>query len=142
MSQINWSRVVTGGAVWFVSYNLLTGLAWLAFLHRWGLPSFHPLLGAPQTPSTGRILGVLLLTLAMGIFAMWLYAAIRPRYGARPITSAYAAVGLWLVWGLFPSFDSFTSLIAGSLLLELVCKLGVLIAATAAGASLYNETAV
>ena len=141
MTQINWFRVVLGGVVWCVTYNLLTGAAWFAFLHSWGDPSFHPLLGAPQPPSTGRVASFLLLTLAMGIFAMWFYAAIRPRYVARRVTFAYVGIALWLVWGLLPNWPSpTTSSALGSLLAELVSKLAVLIIATAAGAQLYRET--
>ena len=138
MTQINWPRVALGGVVWCLTYNLLTGAAWFAFLHSWGVPSFHPLLGAPQPPSAGRVASFLLLTLAMGIFAMWFYAAIRPRYVGRRAGFAYVGIALWLVWGLMPHWPS---ALAGSLLAELVSKLVVIIIATAAGASLYRDTA-
>ena len=142
MTQINWFRVVLGGVVWCVTYNLLTGAAWFAFLHSWGDPSFHPLLGASQSPTAGRVVSFLLLTLAMGIFAIWFYAAIRPRYVARRVTFAYVGIALWLVWGLMPTWPSpvLSSAPVGSLLAELVSKLVVLIIATAAGAQLYRET--
>ena len=143
MTQINWSRVALGGVVWCLTYNLLTGAAWFAFLHSWGDPSFHPLLGASQSPTAGRVASFLLLTLAMGIFAMWFYAAIRPRYVARRVTFAYVGIALWLVWGLLPNWPSpvISSAPVGPLLAELVSKLVVLIIATAVGAHLYRETA-
>jgi hypothetical protein len=34
---------------------------------------------------------------AMGVFAVWLYAAIRPPYGAGPITICTAAVAAWVL---------------------------------------------
>lgn len=143
MMPINWPRVFLGAVVWWVSYNLLTGAAWFAFLHRVGLPSFHPLLGASQPPSAGQVVSLLLLTLVMGILAMWFYAAIRPRYAARPVTLAYVGIALWLFWSLLPNWPNaaILSLPLGSLLAELVSKLLILVVATAAGASLYRETA-
>ena len=143
MTPINWPRVLLGAVVWWVSYNLLTGAAWFAFLHRVGLPSFHPLLGASQPPPAGRVVSLLLLTLTMGILAMWFYAAIRPRYAAHPVTLAYVGIALWLFWGLLPNwpYAEISAPPVGSLLAELVSKLVVLVVATAAGASLYRETA-
>ena len=143
MTPINWPRVLLGAVVWWLSYNLLTGAAWFAFLHTVGLPSFHPLLGASQPPSTGRIASLLLLTFVMGILAMWFYAAIRPRYAGRPVTLAYVGIALWLFWGLLPNWPAgeILSPPVASLLAELVSKLVVLVVATAAGASLYRETA-
>lgn len=142
MTQINWFRVFLGGAAWCAVYNLLTGATWFAFLHSWGDPSFHPLLGAPQSPSAGRVVSMLLLTLVMGIFAMWFYAAIRPRYVARQVTLAYVGIALWLVWGLLPNWPApvIPAASVRPLLMELVSKLAVLIIATAVGALLYRDT--
>jgi hypothetical protein len=38
-----------------------------------------------------------LATPALGILSVWLYAAIRPRYGAGPTTSVIAGFAVWLV---------------------------------------------
>lgn len=137
MTHINWVRVLLGGLVWCVSYNLLTGATWYVFLRSVGLVSFHPVLGNPETPFNVYFL---LLTLAMGIFAAWFYAAIRPRYGAGPVTAAYAGVALWLVWNLFPlTPDAMRSLPTGPLVLELVSKLAVIVLSTLSAGWLYRE---
>ena len=36
----------------------------------------------------------------MGIWAMWLYSAIAPRYGARPATAALVGVAWWTIKSL------------------------------------------
>ena len=136
MKSLNWPRVLWGGIMWSVAYNALAGAAWFAALRRWGVPAYHPLLGA-ASPSLGLILSVLLLTVAMGIFAVWLYAAIYPRYGARAFLSV--GIALWLLWGLMPNWPFFG--ISGRGFVELVSKLIVLVIATWAGSAVYRESA-
>jgi hypothetical protein len=80
--------------------------------------------------------------LVLGIFMIWLYAAIRPRYGAGPGTAVCAAVAVWFVgvllpnigfmWvgGMFPT--SLTVMTTAGGIVELVL-------AALAGAALYKE---
>ncbi len=143
MTPINWPRALLSAGAWCVAYNLLTGATWFAFLDRVGIPSFHPLLGASQPPGSGHVISLLSLTLAMGLFAMWFYAVIRPRYAEGWRTSVCVGIVLWLAWGLMPNWplSGNSSLPTGPLLAELISKLAVLIVATAAGAALYREPA-
>jgi xanthosine utilization system XapX-like protein len=77
-----------------------------------------------------------------GILVIWLYAAIRPRYGAGPGTAALAGVAGGLLMGVFPD-------IAWGLLLRLiparvwvadaVFSLVVMVIATLLGAWVYKE---
>jgi hypothetical protein len=144
MTGINWLRVILGGVVWCLAYNLLLGASWFTLLHSRGIASFHPLLGAQQPPTPGQAVSVVLLTLAMGIFATWFYAAMQPRYAAGPLTAACIGVALWAIWGLMPNWPPavMQSLPAGPLVVELACKLVVIALATLAGASLYREKTV
>ena len=93
--RIDWLRVVLGGALWCVAYNVLTGVAWALLLRRTGLSSFHPLLGLSSSPDFTRAASFILLTLGMGLSGMWFYAGMRSRYGARRRTAVYAGLGLW-----------------------------------------------
>jgi hypothetical protein len=43
---------------------------------------------------------LLAVDLMMGIWAMWLYSAIAPRYGAGPKTAAIAGVAWWTIKSL------------------------------------------
>jgi hypothetical protein len=76
-----------------------------------------------------------------GIVAVWIYAAIRPRYGAGPMTAARAGLVTWVLLiflgnltlsslGIFPTR---MLVIAGSV--ELV----EMVIATIVGASIYKE---
>ena len=92
--------------------------------------------------STNQILAFNVIGLAYGIFAIWLYAAIRPRYGAGPRTALCAGLAVWIagvllpnaalmgITGLFPSSLTTISTLAGAI------EWG---AAALAGASLYKE---
>jgi hypothetical protein len=78
---------------------------------------------------------------ALGIAAVWLYAAIRPRYGAGPKTALCAGAAVWflsyvygsvgmVVMGMYP---------AGMLTIGLTWGLVELLVATVAGAYFYKE---
>jgi hypothetical protein len=89
--------------------------------------------------------GALLMFLAwgflVGIFAVWLYAAIRPRYGAGPKTALCAGAA---VWGL-----GYLLAVAGPIALHLfprhIMAIGLVVGlvevlvGTVAGAWLYRE---
>jgi hypothetical protein len=76
-----------------------------------------------------------------GISAVWLYAAIRPRFGAGPKTALAAGLFFWLIGYFWSGMVMFalhmysTRLVAISLCWELIES----IAATLIGASLYAE---
>ena len=141
--RIDWLRVVLGGALWCVAYNVLTGVAWALLLRRTGLSSFHPLLGSSSAPDFTRAASFILLTLGMGLSGMWFYAGMRSRYGARRRTAVYAGLGLWWLWGLMPMLPdiSMRTLPGWPLTLELASKLAVILLATLAGAWVYRNPA-
>jgi hypothetical protein len=142
MSRINLGRVVLGGIVAGIVANILGYVVdgvllapqWTAAMKALGKSDF----------STNQILAFNVLGLAMGIFAVWLYAAIRPRYGAGPKTAVCAGVAVWVagallpnasimgVTGLFPSDLTLMSTLAG------IVEWG---AGALAGAALYQESA-
>ena len=75
----------------------------------WAVPSFFNyfeelriVLQALGQPRPGRgvfaLLGVLFYV--FGVVAIWLYAAIRPRYGPGPKTAAIAGLVLWFILSL------------------------------------------
>jgi hypothetical protein len=49
----------------------------------------------------GSMAGRVLTQFAVGILIVWLYAAMRPRFGAGPKTAMYAAFVIWLCGFLF-----------------------------------------
>jgi len=58
-------------------------------------------LGRPVRPSMGQMVSLLTFGLvfivAYAIVAVWLYAAIRPRYGAGPRTALISGIVVWLL---------------------------------------------
>lgn len=140
MAKINWSRVVLGGFLWVIVFNALWLSAWSLFLRsEWRSALAGP--GRSFPPTLESLVLWLLLTLVGGIFAIWLYAAIRPRYGAGPKTAAYAGFALWLVSGLGPTLwlahilSLPAELIARTVVLGLVAD----VVATVSGAWPYKE---
>ncbi len=141
MKGINVTRVVLGGLLAGLVINIGESIlnGWLfaaemeAAMTRLSLP-----------PIGGRAVAVfLLMGFALGIATIWLYAAIRPRFGAGVNTALCAGAAAWLlayvypsvgfaVMGLFP-----TRLIA----IGVVWGLGELLLAAVAGAWSYQEPA-
>ena len=78
--------------------------------------------------------------LAGGIWAMWLYAAIRPRYGAGAKTAAVAGFAWWVASTLADATWGSFGLVPVKALLPLAAvSLPEMIVATLVGGWLYKE---
>jgi hypothetical protein len=125
MGKINWQRVLLGGVLWALVYNLVGAASWLLYREaQWkaaleGVGRHAPLVTAQFAAS------YIVVTLVGGVFAVWLYAAVRPRYGAGPKTAACAGVAVWLIGYLLPT------IVWAVLLLPLPARLVVTDSATA-----------
>ena len=139
MRGINTTRVVIGGIVAglvinvseFILNMVVLGADLNAAMSRLNLP-----------PVGGQAIPVfVVLGFALGIATVWLYAAIRPRYGAGPKTALYAGAAVWffaylysgvgmMVMGVFPGRLMAVGMIWG---------LGEVLLASVAGAFLYAE---
>ena len=101
MGKINWGRVVLGGLLAGLVLNVLDFLVngvWLA--SEWNA-AMQALGKGPVTAAL--IKWFVIYDFLIGIFMVWLYAAIRPRYGAGVRTAVYAGVATWLVIGFLHS---------------------------------------
>jgi len=87
-----WVRVVLCGFVAGVAWNLVSLVSLSLFA-----PDFVASVqrSAPHPSMGGEFFFAI--DLAMGIWAVWLYSAIAPPYGARPITVAIAGVAWWIL---------------------------------------------
>ena len=94
-----------------------------------------------ETYSTSGIIMLVLMTLVLGFISVWLYAAIRPRFGPGPRTAVYAAFLVWLlVWVVPTVYNSLTPIFPPGLMMTAsVFALFELPIATVAGAWLYRE---
>ncbi|MCS6817979.1 MAG: hypothetical protein N0A16_06235 [Blastocatellia bacterium] len=90
---MNKVRIVLGGLVAGVIINAIETV-----VHRFLFRS-HQELGREPLAMSGAIL-IWIVGLVFGIMLAWLYAAIRPRYGAGPKTAILAGFYLWIVAGL------------------------------------------
>ncbi|MGH9368053.1 MAG: hypothetical protein ACRD3M_10310 [Thermoanaerobaculia bacterium] len=75
----------------------------------------------------------------MGFLAVWLYAAVRPRFGAGAGTAAYTGMFFWVMAGLLPQIAMSNMDLFPFSWLALGWTLVEAIVATVAGAWLYKE---
>lgn len=142
MNRINWNRVIVGGLVAGVVLNL----------GEWVL---HEVVLASQMEEavsqmgmelpSGSDIGIFVtMTFVLGLLLVWLYAAIRPRYGPGPKAAILSGLFGWillyafwfvynLAWQIFPQNMVTTSMIWGFFELPI---------ATMVGGWLYREEPV
>ena len=140
MSSINWTRVILGGLLAGVVINVFESvLNGVVLAKDW--EAAMAALGKP--PMGGNQIAVFVIWgFLVGVFAVWLYAAIRPRYGAGPKTALCAGAA---VWGLGYLLASVPPIVlnffpARIMILGLVVGLVEVLMATLLGAWLYRET--
>jgi len=135
MGRINWGRVLLCGLVAGLLWSLLS--LTLLVLVGGDLINAVPRLNAP---SRGLFVFSLLVNLAMGIWAMWLYAAIRPRYGPGPKTAAVAGFAWWVMYSLAKANWGPFGLVSPKALVSLLAAtLPALIVTAVIGAWPYEE---
>jgi len=143
MGKINLGRVVLGGIVAGIVSDVLGALVdghllaprWATGMKALGHFDF----------SSNQWIWFNLLGLVGGIVLIWIYAAIRPRFGAGPKTAIYAGVAMWIGGILIPNVSlmwvsglfshHLTAYTTAGGLVEIV-------AGALAGAALYKEPAV
>lgn len=140
MTGINLARVLIGGVVAGLVINIgeyvlnmfVVQAEMDAAIARMNLP-----------PIGGQQIGTFVaLAFALGIATVWLYAAIRPRFGPGAGTAACAGATVWFFAYLYPSvgmvvMDMFP---AGTTALALVWGLVEVVAGAVLGAWLYQES--
>lgn len=138
MGKMNWGRVLLcgliTGVVWGVLATILLAVVGKDFLA--AVPG-----GQPFPPTSPGLLAFFIITnLVLGVSTMWLYAAIRPRYGPGPKTAAVAGFFLWFfgswadaVWAALMEIPP------GMLVAPVAAALPVIIVAAIVGAWPYKE---
>jgi len=139
---MNKGRLLVGGLVAGVIINIAEGIlnggilgqAWKDWAAKTAAINQQP------SPGTGLMLWTIL-ALALGVLGVWMYAAIRPRFGAGPKTALRVAVFMWLAFWVSTALQSFA---LGNVPHELV-EMGLVggligvIVAMLAGAAIYKE---
>lgn len=95
LSRVSWMRVIAGGALWAVAYNLVWGAAWFLFMRREWRDAFaaiqRPLL---WTADVWIVWIALTLPIGMVIVA---YAANPARAVSASKAAVYSGATLWLL---------------------------------------------
>jgi hypothetical protein len=140
MNKINLVRVILGGIVAGIVINIFEGVS-NSFVLNKQFAEAMTALGRVPDMSFKQIAAFNVWGLATGIVMVWVYAAIRPRFGAGPKTAMLAGA---VVWAL-----AYVSSNAAMVVLHLF-PAGLMLAATAiglvetlvaglAGAAVYRE---
>jgi hypothetical protein len=138
MGKINWARVLLGGLLAGVIINageflvngVVLGSEWEAVMKGFGRTM------APSTLVVFFIWGFLI-----GIGAIWLYAAARPRFGPGAKTAALTGFAFWIFSFVLPTLGNWALGIFPERLLIIGTLAGLveIILASVAGAWLYKE---
>ncbi len=139
MGNINLARVLFGGLVAglvlnigeYVLNDVILAEQWAAFMAESGIGAY----------GAGQIAAFIIVTFLFGIVLIWIYAAIRPRFGAGPKTAVIAGLTMWAIgWLLIgASFIAAGIAPAGLTFTTIVWGLFEVPIAAAAGAWLYRE---
>ena len=105
MGRINHARVILGGIVaavilfiaGFIIHGVILEPEWAVWHAAGHMP--HAL------PQGAMTVIWIIVSLINGITGVWIYAGIRPRYGAGAKTALIAGLMLWLVGGLVGALD-------------------------------------
>jgi hypothetical protein len=140
MGKINVGRLILGGIVAGIVNDIL-GYGVDGWLLAQGWANAMKALGHGQSSLNTFIL-LNLVGIVAGFVALWIYVAIRPRFGPGVKTAIYAGVASWVLGALLPdaSFMYATGLFPRHL--TLYTTIGALVeisVATIIGAALYKE---
>ena len=142
MGQINWGRVIGGGLLAGLIMNIGEAALHGGMLGQDGVELFRRY-GVSDVAAPWQMIALIGMTFVLGVVAVWLYAAIRPRYGAGPGTAICAGLAVWVlahVWSGVYLGAGFTGLIPPKLAwLPVAWGLVEAPLATLAGAWLYKE---
>ena len=99
MGKINWGRVVGGGLLAGVVLNVVDFLTYGVWLKP-DLAAAMTAMGKQPAALDSAVPLFVVLDFVYGIGLLWVYAAIRPRFGAGVRTAVIAGVAVWFFVGL------------------------------------------
>jgi hypothetical protein len=136
MGRINWKRVILGGVVAAIVAGVGDGLHGFLMHSEWEAAMKN------MKPPGGVVIAAhILWSFVVAIATIWLYAAIRPRYGPGPATALRAGFAVWLfVHATFSLAAASMDLLPQKIMLiSAAWSLPTTLVATLAGAWLYRE---
>jgi hypothetical protein len=138
MGRINWGRVLLGGLAAGVVINISEAILNTVVA---GDRVAEAMKALNLDPEGGSIAVWFVYGFLLGIVAIWLYAAIRPRFGPGPKTALIAGIAVWILGYLFPTIGQLNmGLFPPSLaMLGLIWGLVEVLIGTLLGARVYRE---
>ena len=98
MGKINMQKVIIGGLIAGVVLNVVDTVVFGVVLKNQMAAAMAALNKPAMT--NAQIPWFVFLDFVCGVFLVWLYAAIRPRFGAGPGTAVKAGIAAWFAIGL------------------------------------------
>jgi hypothetical protein len=140
MSHTNRLRVVLGGLLAGVVINLVEYVTNGVILRNSWAQTMQAL-GKPAEISAGAIVTFNVWGFLLGIAAVWIYAAIRPRYGAGPTTAIRAGLAAWALAVFLSNLSTYALDLfpVRLLVITAVVALGEILVGTVVGAWVYSE---
>ncbi len=135
-------KVITGALVAGVVIIIFNILAQIVLGDRVTQEMNRWIPGAADRISTGFgvIAAGILMKFVVGLVLIWVYAAIRPRFGPGPRTAAYAAIAVWTLGAIFFSdFPLMGMMSVTSYLVLETFQLVTFLIASLVGARIYSE---
>ena len=94
MGKINWGRVIVGGLLAGVVLNAFD-YVYYGIVMKSDMAAAMQALGKQPQAIDALVPWFIFLDFIYGIGLLWVYAAIRPRFGAGPRTGVIAGVAVW-----------------------------------------------
>ena len=101
MGRVNMGRVIVGGLIAGILINA-SEFVLNTFVVAEDMAAAMKAMNVPAM-DTSQIPVFMVLGFLLGIVTVWLYAAIRPRFGPGVATAVYAALAVWFLAYAYPS---------------------------------------
>ena len=140
MGKTNWKRVFLGGVLSGIVFIVLGIIAQMIGLMDIWIPVLESL-GLSTEVNFVIIILALMMWLVLGVLTVWLYSAIRPRYGAGVKTAVIVGVIVWVLRELYPAIQSgaYGLYPAKACVIDGLTNLVSCVVATIIGAWIYKE---
>jgi hypothetical protein len=141
MGKINMMKVLVGGLIAGVVLNIIDGVLF-GYLLKDQMAAAMASINRPAM-TNAQIPWFVFLDFVAGVFLVWLYAAVRPRFGAGPATAAKAGLAGWFLAGLLPTLFMWPMHLMPQNLTIITLVVGLVEwpVATVIGAKFYTEGA-
>lgn len=141
MGNINLGRVIAGGLVAGLVANVFDGvLNAVVLADRWSFVQQQ--MGHSAQFSVNQVILFNVLGFVTGILGVWVYSAVRPRFGAGPRTAILTGLLVWALFNAIPNLYMVTTAVLPRGLMGITILVGIVEypVAMLAGAALYKES--